>query len=175
MARSDKGVTVGVSCDEDPKSSEGTHLLLAVGRVPNTDDLGLDCAGIETDERGMIQVDDQLRTNVPGVWALGEVNGRGAFTHTSYNDFEIVAANLFGDDPRRVSGRIVCYGLFIDPPLGRVGMTEREVRASGRRALAGKLDLKQAAPARAIQMQEQVVAPGTCRSPSPSQSILKWM
>lgn len=90
------------------------------------------------DGRGIIQVDDQLRTNVPGIWAIGECNGRGAFTHTSYNDFEILAANMFDDDPRRVTDRIPCYGLFIDPPLGRVGMTEEEVRASGCKALVGK-------------------------------------
>lgn len=138
VSRSSGGVTVGVCCDEEPKEVNGTHLLLAVGRVPNTDDLGLDAAGIKTDERGLVIVDDQLRTNVPGVWALGEVNGRGAFTHTSYNDYEIVAANLFDDDPRRVSDRILCYGLFIDPPLGRVGITEREAKASGRNVLIGK-------------------------------------
>ncbi len=137
--RKDKGgVAVGVSCDEDPKEITGSHLLLAVGRVPNTDDLGLEKAGVKTDKRGIINVDDQLRTNVPGVWAMGEVNGRGAFTHTSYNDFEIVAANLFDNDPRKVTDRILCYGLFIDPPLGRVGMTEREVKQSGRKALIGK-------------------------------------
>ncbi|MGR5475436.1 FAD-dependent oxidoreductase, partial [Vibrio astriarenae] len=96
----------------------GSHLLLAVGRVPNTDDLGLDKAGIETDARGYIRVDEQLRTNVSGVWALGDCNGRGAFTHTSYNDYEIVAANLLDDDPRRVSDRIQAYAMYIDPPLG---------------------------------------------------------
>ncbi len=138
VEKRDAGLSVGVSCDDEPKEIAGSHLLLAVGRVPNTDDLGLDKAGIETDARGYIEVDDQLRTNVEGVWAIGEVNGRGAFTHTSYNDFEIVAANLFDDDSRRVTDRAVCYGLFIDPPLGRVGLTEREVRASGRRALVGK-------------------------------------
>jgi pyruvate/2-oxoglutarate dehydrogenase complex dihydrolipoamide dehydrogenase (E3) component len=111
---------------------------LAVGRRPNTDDLGLDRAGVEVDERGFIVVDDQLRTNMPGIWAIGDCNGRGAFTHTSYNDYEIVAANLFDDDPRRVSDRILCYGLFIDPPLGRVGMTEKQVRQSGRRVWVGK-------------------------------------
>ncbi len=132
------GVRMDIECQEDSAPIDGSHVLLAVGRTPNTDDLGLDRAGIETDERGFIRVDDQLRTNVPGVWALGEVNGRGAFTHTSYNDYEIVAANLFDDDPRRVTDRIACYGLFIDPPLGRVGMTEREVRASGRKPLVGK-------------------------------------
>lgn len=138
VGRSENGITVGVDCNEDPQAVEGTHLLLAVGRTPNTHDLGLDTAGIETDKRGHIIVDDCLRTNVPGVWAMGEVNGRGAFTHTSYNDYEIVAANLFDDDPRRVSDRISCYGLFVDPPLGRVGMTEREAKASGRNVLVGK-------------------------------------
>lgn len=132
------GIAIGVSCDDGPEKVVGSHLLLAVGRKPNTDDLGLDKAGIETDARGIIKVDDYLRTNVPGVWAMGEVNGQGAFTHTSYNDFEIVAANLFDNDPRRISDRILCYGLFIDPPLGRVGMTEQQVRKSGRKALIGK-------------------------------------
>lgn len=131
------GISVGVSCDEEPKTIIGSHLLLATGRVPNTDDLGLDKAGVETTARGHIVVDDCLRTNVPGIWAMGEVNGRGAFTHTSYNDYEIVAANLFDDDPRRVTDRIACYGLFIDPPLGRVGMTEQQARASGRNVLVG--------------------------------------
>ncbi len=116
----------------------GSHLLFAVGRRPNTADLGLDKAGVETDSRGYIRVDDQLRTNVPGIWALGDCNGKGAFTHTSYNDFEIVAANLLDNDPRRVSDRIPTYALFIDPPLGRAGMTEAEVLKSGRKALIGK-------------------------------------
>jgi pyruvate/2-oxoglutarate dehydrogenase complex dihydrolipoamide dehydrogenase (E3) component len=138
VGRSAEGVTVGISCDEEPKQLKGTHLLLAVGRVPNTNDLGLDQAGIESNERGLIVVDDCLRTNVPGIWAMGEVNGRGAFTHTAYNDYEIVAANLFDDDSRRVTDRILCYGLFIDPPLGRVGITEGEARASGRKVLVGK-------------------------------------
>ncbi|MFQ5549397.1 MAG: FAD-containing oxidoreductase [Woeseia sp.] len=134
----DSGIAVRVTCEEGPEEETGSHLLLAVGRVPNTDDLGLDAAAIETSQFGFIEVDEHLRTNVPGVWAIGDVNGRGAFTHTSYNDYEIVAANLFDDDPRKVTDRILCYGLFIDPPLGRIGMTEREVRASGRRALVGK-------------------------------------
>lgn len=116
----------------------GTHLLMAVGRQPNTDDLGLDKAGIETDERGYIVVDDQLRTNVGHIWAMGDCNGRGAFTHTSYNDYEIVAANLLDDDPRRVSDRVLTYALYIDPPLGRAGMTADQVRRSGRKALVGK-------------------------------------
>jgi pyruvate/2-oxoglutarate dehydrogenase complex dihydrolipoamide dehydrogenase (E3) component len=116
----------------------GSHLLMAVGRRPNTDDLGLDKAGVETDGRGYIVVDDALRTNVDHIWAMGDCNGRGAFTHTSYNDFEIVAANLLDDDPRRVSDRVPTYALYIDPPLGRAGMTVDEVRKSGRKALLGK-------------------------------------
>ncbi len=132
------GIAVRVDCEEGPEEETGSHLLIAVGRVPNTDDLGLDAAGIEANEYGYINVDDTLCTNVPNVWAIGDVNGRGAFTHTSYNDYEIVAANLFDGDTRKVSDRILCYGLFIDPPLGRVGMTEKEVRDSGRRALIGK-------------------------------------
>lgn len=113
----------------------GSHLLVAVGRQPNTDDLGLDVAGVEVDGRGYIVVDDQLRTSVEHIWAMGDCNGRGAFTHTSYNDFEIVAANLLDADPRRVSDRITTYALYIDPPLGRAGMTVEEVRRSGREAL----------------------------------------
>ncbi len=132
-------IAVTSNCPDGPEEAVGSHVLLAVGRVPNTGDLGLDKAGVETDKRGFITVDDQLRTNVPGIWALGDANGRGAFTHTSYNDYEILAANMFDDDPRRVSDRIMTYGLFIDPPLGRVGMTEREVRKSGRKALIGKM------------------------------------
>ena len=120
---------------------EGSHLLAAVGRRPNTEDLGLERAGVATDARGFIKVDDQLRTNVDGIWALGDVNGRGAFTHTSYNDHEIVVANLLENDPRRVSDRIAAYALFTDPPLGRVGMTETEARASGRRVLAGLMPM----------------------------------
>jgi pyruvate/2-oxoglutarate dehydrogenase complex dihydrolipoamide dehydrogenase (E3) component len=116
----------------------GSHLLLAVGRRPNTDDLGLDRAGVDTDSRGYITVDDQLKTSVDHIWALGDCNGKGAFTHTSYNDFEIVAGNLLDDDPRRVSDRITAYALYIDPPLGRAGMTVEQVRKSGRPALVGQ-------------------------------------
>jgi len=116
----------------------GSHVLLAVGRRPNTGDLGLEAAGVAMDARGYIVVDDQLRTSAPGIWALGDCNGKGAFTHTSYNDFEIVAANLLDNDPRRVSDRITAYGLYIDPPLGRAGLTEAEVRKTGRSALVGK-------------------------------------
>ena len=132
-------IAVTSNCPDGPEEAVGSHVLLAVGRVPNTHDLGLDRAGVKTDKRGFIAVDDRLRTNVPGIWAVGDANGRGAFTHTSYNDYEILAANMFDDDPRRVSDRITTYGLFIDPPLGRVGMTEREVRESGRKALIGKM------------------------------------
>jgi len=116
----------------------GSHLLMAVGRVPNTDDLDLAKAGVATDARGYVIVDDELRTNVDGIWALGDCNGKGAFTHTSYNDFEIVAANLFDGGARRVSDRITAYALYIDPPLGRIGMSEDEVRRSGRKALIGR-------------------------------------
>ena len=144
----DGRVAVTADCKPSPLEVVGSHVLLAVGRVPNTDDLGLDKAGVETDKRGFVTVDDQLRTNVPGIFAIGDVNGRGAFTHTSYNDYEILAANMFDDDPRRVSDRITAYGLFIDPPLGRVGMTEREVRDSGRKALVGKMMMARVGRAR---------------------------
>lgn len=130
-------IAVGVDCTSGAPEVHGSHLLLAVGRVPNTDDLGLDKAGVELDARGYIKVDEQLRTNVPGIWALGDCNGRGAFTHTSYNDYEIVAANLLDNDPRRVADRIMAYALFTDPPLGRVGMTETEARQSGSKVLVG--------------------------------------
>jgi pyruvate/2-oxoglutarate dehydrogenase complex dihydrolipoamide dehydrogenase (E3) component len=138
LAKRDGGVVVGVTCEEGSPEVVGTHVLLAVGRTPNTSDLGLDRAGVATDQRGYILVDDQLQTNVPGIWALGDCNGRGAFTHTSYNDYEIVADNLFNADHRRVSDRIQAYALYIDPPLGRCGMTDAQVRKSGRRALAVK-------------------------------------
>jgi pyruvate/2-oxoglutarate dehydrogenase complex dihydrolipoamide dehydrogenase (E3) component len=142
------GIAVRVRCEDGPEEEQGSDLLVAVGRVPNTDDLGLQHAGIETDERGFIPVDDELRTQAEGVWALGEVNRQGAFTHTSYNDFEIVAANLLDDDPRKVSDRFTCYGLFVDPPLGRVGLTEAEVRASGRAALIGTRSMSRVGRAR---------------------------
>ena len=127
-----------VDCATGANEVNGTHLLLAVGRRPNTDDLGLEKAGVALDEKGYIPVDDQSRTSVPGIWALGDCNRRGAFTHTSYNDSEIVAANLLDHDPRRVTDRIPAYALYIDPPLGRAGLTEAEVRRTGRRALVGK-------------------------------------
>jgi len=130
-------VAVGVNCEDDSSDSIGAHVLLAVGRIPNTDDLGLDRAGVKHDKHGFITVDDQLRTSVPGIWALGDCNGRGAFTHTAYNDHEIVAANLLDNDQRRVTDRIPAYALYTDPPLGRVGLTEDEVRKSGKPALIG--------------------------------------
>ncbi|HDR9020226.1 TPA: FAD-containing oxidoreductase [Burkholderia vietnamiensis] len=135
--RDGERVVVGLDCDGGGREVAGSHLLLAVGRVPNTDDLGLERAGVATDSRGYIAVDEQLRTNVPGIWALGDCNGRGAFTHTAYNDYEIVAANLLDDDPRKVSDRIPAYALYIDPPLGRVGMTLAQARQTGRRLLVG--------------------------------------
>ncbi len=130
-------IAAGVDCHEGDKEVVGTHVLLAVGRRPNTDDLGLDKADVTTDKEGYITVDDHLRTNVPGIWALGDCNGHGGFTHTSYNDFEIVAANLLDHDDRKLSDRIPAYNLYIDPPLGRIGMNETQVRASGRPALIG--------------------------------------
>jgi pyruvate/2-oxoglutarate dehydrogenase complex dihydrolipoamide dehydrogenase (E3) component len=138
LAKHERGVAVHVDCQEGAPEVFGTHVLLAVGRIPNTSDLGLDKAGVVTDQRGYITVDDQLRTNVPGIWALGDCNGRGAFTHTSFNDGEIVADNLFNEDHRRVSDRIQAYALYIDPPLGRCGMTDAEIRKSGQRALIAK-------------------------------------
>src|SRR5829696_1668121 len=137
LAPHERGVQVGVNCHEGEPTSIGSHVLLAVGRRPNTDDLGLEAGGVETDARGYIKVDEGLATNVPGVWALGDCNGRGAFTHTAYNDFEIIAANLLDGEQRRVSDRVPAYALYIDPPLGRVGMTEREARESGKPLLIG--------------------------------------
>jgi pyruvate/2-oxoglutarate dehydrogenase complex dihydrolipoamide dehydrogenase (E3) component len=137
LAPNAQGVQAGTNCTEGEPIVTGSHVLLAVGRTPNTQDLGLDRAGIATDKRGYIVVDDQLRTNVEGVYALGDCNGRGAFTHTAYNDYEIAAANILDNDPRRVSDRIVCYAMYMDPPLARIGMTEAEVRASGKPALIG--------------------------------------
>jgi len=135
-------VRVGMDCATPEKTMEGSHVLLAVGRRPNTDDLGLDRAGVAMDDQGYIHVNDRLETNVPGVWALGDCNGRGAFTHTSYNDYEIVAENVLRSGNRRVTDRIVAYAVYVDPPLGRVGMTESEVRTSGRKALIGQVDME---------------------------------
>ncbi len=137
LAPRDAGIEVSIHCSDGAPEVIGSDVLLAVGRRANTDDLGLERAGVTTDTRGYIQVDDSLATNVPGIWALGECNGRGAFTHTAYNDFEIAAANLLDGDRRKVSDRVPGYALFIDPPLGRAGLTERQARATGRPLLIG--------------------------------------
>jgi pyruvate/2-oxoglutarate dehydrogenase complex dihydrolipoamide dehydrogenase (E3) component len=142
IARSGNDIAVEVVSEGTTSRVTGSHLLLAIGRRPNTDDLGLETAGISVDERGFIKVDDQLRTDVPGVWALGDCNGRGAFTHTSYNDFEIVAGNILDGQQRRLSDRITAYALYTDPPLGRVGMTEAEVRQAGYAAMVGTIEMK---------------------------------
>jgi pyruvate/2-oxoglutarate dehydrogenase complex dihydrolipoamide dehydrogenase (E3) component len=147
-ARDGKGVRIGMDCEGRNEEARGSHLLLAIGRTPNTDDLGLAHAGVAMDERGFITVDDELRTNVAGIWALGEANGRGAFTHTSYNDYEIVAANLLDRERRRLNDRIPIYALFVDPPLGRVGMSEAEVRKSARKALIAKMPMSRVGRAR---------------------------
>jgi pyruvate/2-oxoglutarate dehydrogenase complex dihydrolipoamide dehydrogenase (E3) component len=135
-------IVMSLDCEQGSREVRGSHLLVATGRRPNTDDLGLDRAGVKMDGRGFIEVDDELRTSVPGVWALGDCNGRGAFTHTSWNDYEIVSANLLDGEKRRVSDRITAYALYTDPPLGRAGMTETEVRKSGRQALIGRIDME---------------------------------
>ncbi len=148
LEKKGKRIVVGLHCKAGQPIAEGSHALLAVGRRPNTDDLGLREAGIEADERGYIRVDDECRTSTANVWALGECNGKGAFTHTSYNDYEIVAANLFDHDARKISDRIQTYALFIDPPLGRAGMTEAEARKTGRSVLVGKMQMKHVGRAR---------------------------
>jgi pyruvate/2-oxoglutarate dehydrogenase complex dihydrolipoamide dehydrogenase (E3) component len=150
MAFAQAGGGIAVQFESGGKNTtlQASHLLLAVGRVPNTQDLGLKEAGIAADARGYITVDEQCRTSAEGVWCMGDANGRGAFTHTSWNDYEIVAANLFDNDARRISDRIPCYALFIDPPLGRVGMNEAEARKSGRRLLAGKMPMTRVGRAR---------------------------
>jgi len=146
-ARQGSQIAVGLTCQTGVPSAIGTHLLLAVGRTPNTGDLGLDQAGVAQDKHGYIVVDDQLCTNVPGIWALGDCNGKGAFTHTAYNDFEIIAANLLDHEPRRVSDRIQAYALYIDPPLGRAGLTDAQVRATGKPALMAKRPMTRVARA----------------------------
>jgi pyruvate/2-oxoglutarate dehydrogenase complex dihydrolipoamide dehydrogenase (E3) component len=147
VAKRGDGIVLSVDCATGAPDVVGSHLLLAVGRRPNTDDLGLDAAGVARDQRGFITVDDQLQTNVPGIWALGDCNGRGAFTHTSYNDFEIVAANLLDGAQRRVSDRVPVYGLFTDPPLGRVGMTLTQAKKTGKKLLAAKRPMTRVARA----------------------------
>ncbi len=138
FSRRGEEILAQVDCANGDPEVSGSHVLLAVGRRPNTDDLGLTEAGVAVDERGYIVVDDQLHTSVGGIWALGDCNGKGAFTHTAFNDSEIVGANLLDNDSRKVSDRITAYALYIDPPLGRAGLTEAEVRKSGRRALIGR-------------------------------------
>ncbi len=142
------GVVIGLDCADKSKEVVGSHLLLAIGRVPNTQDLGLEKAGVKTDSRGYILVDEELKTNVPGIWAIGDCNGRGAFTHTSYNDYEIVAANLLDGGRRKVRDRIPTYALFIDPPLGRAGMSEWEARATGKKLLVATLPMTRIGRAR---------------------------
>jgi pyruvate/2-oxoglutarate dehydrogenase complex dihydrolipoamide dehydrogenase (E3) component len=135
VARKGNGIVVEIDTSTGRAQVEGSHLLVAIGRRPNTDDLGLEKAGVKLDGRGYIEVDDELRTSAPGIWALGDCNGRGAFTHTSYNDYEIVAANLLDNDPRRVSDRITAYALYTDPPLGRAGLSQAEARGTKRPTL----------------------------------------
>ena len=148
LSREGTQVVVGAACADGDPGVRGSHVLMAVGRRPNTDDLGLDLAGIATDERGFIRVDDQCRTAVDGIWAVGDCNGRGAFTHTAWNDHEVVVANLFDDDARRISDRIACYALFTDPPLARIGMNEAEALASGRSLLRAKMPMQRVGRAR---------------------------
>lgn len=136
-----------VECTAGSPEVSGSHVLLAVGRRPNTDDLGLERAGVATNSHGYITVDDRLQTSVPGIWALGDCNGQGAFTHTAYNDFEIVAANLLDGEHRKLSDRIPCYALYIDPPLGRVGLTETQARKSGRQIRVGRRPMTRVARA----------------------------
>ena len=148
LAQDGEKVVVGAACGADSPTIIGSHVLLAVGRRPNTDGLGLDLAGVRIDERGYVVVDDQCQTSVDGVWAVGDCNGRGAFTHTAWNDHEIVVANLFDNDPRRITDRIPCYALFIDPALARIGITETEARASGHKVLRAKMPMQRVGRAR---------------------------
>jgi pyruvate/2-oxoglutarate dehydrogenase complex dihydrolipoamide dehydrogenase (E3) component len=148
VSKAGHGVLLSLKCGDRLASIEGTHMLVALGRTPNTASLNLAAAGLETDDKGFIPVDDHLRTSVPGIWAMGDVNGRGAFTHTSYNDFEVVADNILDGGKRSIAGRVPVYGLFIDPPLGRIGLSEDEVRKSGRKALMGVMPMSKVARAR---------------------------
>jgi pyruvate/2-oxoglutarate dehydrogenase complex dihydrolipoamide dehydrogenase (E3) component len=148
LSRASSGVAVSVDCAAGAPRLQGSHVLLAVGRRPNTEDLGLETAGVPTDSRGYIIVDEQCRTSVAGIWAMGECNGRGAFTHTAYNDYEIVSAAVFDGGPRRISDRIPCSALYTDPPVGRVGMTTEEARRSGRRVLVGHRPMTRVARAK---------------------------
>lgn len=154
FAPSGTGIEVGLDCSDGEPALLASHVLMAVGRVPNTDDLGLEAAGIETDARGYIKVDDRLETSVPGIWALGDCNGRGAFTHTSYNDFEIVAENLLDGADRKVSDRVPCYALYTDPPLGRVGLSAGQARAAGRKIKVGRRPMSRVG--RAVEKDEKL-------------------
>ena len=147
LSKTSAGVAVTVNCKEGVPREEGSHVLLAVGRVPNTDDLGLDRAGIRTDKQGYVEVDESLRTSNPNVWALGDCNGKGAFTHTAYNDYEIAADNLLSNADRKYTDRIPVYALFTDPPLGRIGMNEADIRKLGIKALVGKRPMTRVARA----------------------------
>lgn len=148
LARRETGIGVGVRCEVGDPLVDGSHVLLAMGRVPNTDGMQLDTAGIRTDARGYIEVDDQCRASADGIWAVGDCNGRGAFTHTAWNDYEVVVANLFDHELRSIGDRLQCYALFIDPPLGRVGMNEAQVRASKRPALVATMSMQRVGRAR---------------------------
>jgi pyruvate/2-oxoglutarate dehydrogenase complex dihydrolipoamide dehydrogenase (E3) component len=148
VSKTNGGVSLSLKTGEQQSSVEGSHLLIALGRTPNTAALNLQAAGLEVDSKGYIPVDDHLRTKVPGIWAMGDVNGRGAFTHTSYNDFEVVADNIIDGGDRSIGNRVPVYGLFIDPPLGRIGMSETEVRKSGKPALMAVMPMSKVARAR---------------------------
>ncbi len=148
LARDGADIVVGAQCEREAQAIRGSHVLLAVGRQPNTDGLGLEAAGIRTDARGFIEVDEQCRTSAEGVWAVGDCNGRGGFTHTAWNDHEVVVANLFEHEPRLIGDRIPCYALFIDPPLGRVGLTEAQVRERGTDALIATMPMQRVGRAR---------------------------
>jgi pyruvate/2-oxoglutarate dehydrogenase complex dihydrolipoamide dehydrogenase (E3) component len=142
-------LTAGVRITlKDGDRIDTSHLLFATGRVPNTDDLGLELAGIVPDKRGLIEVDGRLRTGVPGIWALGDINGRGAFTHTSYNDYEVIESNVIYQEPRSVDARIMCYAVFVDPPFARVGMSEADVRKDGHPALIATMPMSRVGRAR---------------------------
>ncbi len=148
VAKAGHGVLLSLKSGSRLASVEGSHLLVALGRSPNTADLNLAAAGLEADAKGFIPVDEHLRTKTAGIWAMGDVNGRGAWTHTSYNDFEIVADNVIDGGQRSVANRVPVYGLFIDPPLGRIGMSEIEVRKSGKLALMATMPMSKVARAK---------------------------
>lgn len=141
-------IFANVDCTQGAPEVSGSHLLLATGRRPNTDDLDVERTGLAVDRQGYLEVDDTLQTRVPGIYVLGDANRRGAFTHTSYNDYEILAANLLDGEQRKVSDRIMAYALYVDPPLGRVGLNEEQARASGRPVLAARMPMTRVGRAR---------------------------